>query len=161
MWHCASLCLLVIVVVWMISYGLMKHDINENKIEVNIIRKDTYKANESGKNVGTNPKVKHHVPKYMLDLYERSKSVKKDTLSNSTPDVVRSVVPTHTGKCNDIFLILISFKNKYYNCQKMIIYKNNKMYTVCVSQTLIYRPVPNRKNFLPLHEKMFLTEIIK
>lgn len=93
MWHCASLCLILIVAVWVISYGLMKRG-SESKIEVNIIRKAEI-VNGSDRDAGKGVKVRHHVPKFMLDLYEKSKSVGKD---NSEPDVVRSVVPTHAGK---------------------------------------------------------------
>lgn len=93
MWHCASVCIVIIVGVWIISYGLLKLD--HGKIEVDIVK---VVNNTEGEEVLRKSKVKHHVPKFMLDLYEKSKNIRIEEFDHSTPDVVRSVVPSHAGK---------------------------------------------------------------
>lgn len=100
-WHCAFVFLALLIGVWLFSVGIVKNETNrKTAIEVNIVENNCLEepvVNETSKSVFIKGKVKQHVPKFMLDLYENSKSVRKNDMPKSTPDIVRSVVPMHAG----------------------------------------------------------------
>lgn len=72
----------------------------KTSIELAIIDRNNYvvKANGTGVFMINDKKInrkKIHVPKFMLDLYERS--IKSKNVNYSFPDIVRSVVPKKSG----------------------------------------------------------------
>ncbi|KAJ8979264.1 hypothetical protein NQ317_012734 [Molorchus minor] len=70
---------------------------------VNNFNTKTNSSEYNSKSVGTSRKKKTvHVPKFMLELYEKNKSGRK---SKERPDVVRSLIPTDAGSfpSNEIY----------------------------------------------------------
>ncbi|GLV39485.1 decapentaplegic [Carabus blaptoides fortunei] len=99
-WHCAFVSLALLIGVWLFSVGIVRNkEVNrKTAIEVNIVENNCMEdpmVNDTTKSVFVKGKVKQHVPKFMLDLYKNSKSVRKNDMQKSAPDIVRSVVPMH------------------------------------------------------------------
>lgn len=75
--------ILCVIVLWWMFYILF--NIKTTSIEVNFI--NTKKID----NLMKNKKIKYHIPKFMLELYEKNKG-------NKGVDVVRSLIPKQAGK---------------------------------------------------------------
>ncbi|KAJ8943238.1 hypothetical protein NQ318_009929 [Aromia moschata] len=97
----------IILCLWLYCFFLLKQNSTSNtatSIEVNIIdakrvvtdlKSNANVSAQNGKGVGVFKNKKTvHVPKFMLELYEKNKSGRKP---NEKPDVVRSLIPTHAG----------------------------------------------------------------
>lgn len=85
---------------WIFLVALLRNVVISNtSIEVNVIGHN-YNNNSSIRNGDYEisekkmRKIKYHIPKFMLDLYEKNKSRK----SGNNADLVRSLIPSETGK---------------------------------------------------------------
>lgn len=79
---------------------------SNTSVSINVMRAFYIQNVKSDENLTkTKKKIKCHISKFMLELYENNKI----GINNSNADVVRSVVPKHAGKfCKN----LISYWNK-------------------------------------------------
>ncbi|XP_044272345.1 bone morphogenetic protein 10-like [Tribolium madens] len=94
----------LVVLLWICLLVLLKNNLANTSIQLNINTNTntianivTKLPNKTDNSVPVNKK-KYHVPKFMLELYEQNK-VKRDNLTS--PDVVRSLIPKHSGPIND------------------------------------------------------------
>lgn len=84
--------------------------INKNGVIEKTVVKENDSSENNSKNNETNTKNRKsfHVPKFMLELYEKNRREGKN-LQNS--DIVKSLIPSHSG----IFLFFSLFNHNYFN----------------------------------------------
>lgn len=91
----------VLISLWFYIVIITKYNVaQKTSIELAIIDRNNYIVKTNGSEVFmiSDKKIsrkKIHVPKFMLDLYE--KSIKSKNVNYSFPDIVRSVVPKKAG----------------------------------------------------------------
>lgn len=91
-------CLWVYFLILVVDSFTPKQSIEIKTTEENNIRNITqnmFPLKNKNKSDVSNKKKSFHVPKFMLELYENNKVEGKKM---EGPDVVRSVIPTHSGK---------------------------------------------------------------
>lgn len=109
---CLWLYFLIIVTENLLSYPpktVQLNILNKNSVIENAFSKENTSNVDRIKIVTNNNKRKKrvHVPKYMLELYEKNRKEGKNLQKS---DVVKSLIPTHAGKY--IFLIIIFTQKK-------------------------------------------------
>lgn len=96
---CLWLYFLIIITENLLSYpptSVQLNILNKNNVTENVLLKENISNADTIKIDNNNGRKESvHVPKYMLELYEKNRKEGKN-LQNS--DVVKSLIPTHAGK---------------------------------------------------------------
>lgn len=91
-YHCVAALLGVFFIGWIVAGRLLwRRPPEATRVEVKIFEKEELSSSIQGLD---KKKIKQHVPKFMLELYESSR--RND--GNDVPDVVRSLIPKSTGR---------------------------------------------------------------
>lgn len=93
--------LVLLLLTWLYLAKISHDSITSNaQIQLNIIDSNNVVSRVnlsdiSSRNEGYKRKIKHHIPKFMLDLYHGGRNIRNDSVK---ADVVRSLTPISAGE---------------------------------------------------------------
>lgn len=101
MWKIYIFSFSLLIILWFLIICLYKsYFVKTTLVQVNFfdnIQMNKTNSDDLAKKVSFKRKIKHHVPRFMLELYENGIKT-NDSSNGSLPDIVRSVIPKNAGK---------------------------------------------------------------